>query len=253
MVEPELWQAVKRNALARLAPLQRAVIARAQAEQTLARLRDFDESQHPRDDHGRWTDGGGGESTADKPAASRFASMSPSQVTTAMRSLHKQAVKEPLDEAEREIVREYTDYAFGEYNAYLRKGEVASGAYEPVLKRQVERLEGAIRDTSLPEAMTLYRKFGDKTTAGRLHTLAEGETFIDKGFVSTTADLRGIASGYDGDFIEIRVPKGAQGLPTNGYSSSESEYEVILPPNTTFKVVSKFSEGKRMVVELVSG
>jgi hypothetical protein len=54
-----LWSQAKRNALARLTLAQRAALARAQAEKTLARLKDFDEAQHPRDESGKWTDGGG--------------------------------------------------------------------------------------------------------------------------------------------------------------------------------------------------
>src|SRR5262245_61056864 len=38
--------------------------AKAQAEATLDRTRDFDESKHPRDERGRWTESGGGESVA---------------------------------------------------------------------------------------------------------------------------------------------------------------------------------------------
>ncbi len=67
-----LWEQAKRNALARLTPTQRAALARAQAEKTLARLRrEYDESEHPRDETGKWTDGGGGDTAGGsaKPAA----------------------------------------------------------------------------------------------------------------------------------------------------------------------------------------
>ena len=42
--------------------------AKARAQATLARLRDFDPNQ-PRDEHGRWTDGGGSDGGAAAPAA----------------------------------------------------------------------------------------------------------------------------------------------------------------------------------------
>ena len=68
-----LWEQAKRNALARLTPTQRAALARAEAEKTLARLRrEYDESEHPRDETGKWTDGGGGGGgAASKPASSK--------------------------------------------------------------------------------------------------------------------------------------------------------------------------------------
>jgi hypothetical protein len=58
LVTQYLWAQAKRNALARLTLPQRAALARAEAEKTLGRLRKFDPSQ-PRDDDGKWTDGGG--------------------------------------------------------------------------------------------------------------------------------------------------------------------------------------------------
>jgi hypothetical protein len=70
-----------------LARSRRAVFARAESEQILARLqRDFDEDKHPRDDHGRWTDsgggdggGGGGGSGGNKPAATPQGELFPGQ------------------------------------------------------------------------------------------------------------------------------------------------------------------------------
>jgi len=61
MTTSYLWAQAKRNALARLAPSQRAAIARAEAEQTLARLKGtWNEEDHPRDEDGKFTDSGGG-------------------------------------------------------------------------------------------------------------------------------------------------------------------------------------------------
>jgi hypothetical protein len=60
MATEEVEQAFKRD-FNKLVAADRARLARARAEEV---LRDFDESKHPRDDHGRWTDsgeGGGGE------------------------------------------------------------------------------------------------------------------------------------------------------------------------------------------------
>lgn len=70
MVEPAIWRESKRRALARLTLAQRAAVARADAERTLART--FDESQHPRAEDGKFTDGGGGSAApakTDEPAA----------------------------------------------------------------------------------------------------------------------------------------------------------------------------------------
>jgi hypothetical protein len=68
-LSPARWSSLKRGALARLTTQQRWRIARAQAKRNLA-LKTWDESEHPRDEDGKFTESGGGGGSSSKPAAS---------------------------------------------------------------------------------------------------------------------------------------------------------------------------------------
>ena len=58
----------------RLWPLSSPAAASLLAHFVLRRLGDFDEAKHPRDDHGKFTDGGGGESdSGEKPKKEKAA------------------------------------------------------------------------------------------------------------------------------------------------------------------------------------
>src|SRR4051812_4134018 len=62
IVTEYLWAKIRRAAMERLSKAQRFSVVRAQAEKTLTRLaREYDESEHPRDETGKWTDAGGGD------------------------------------------------------------------------------------------------------------------------------------------------------------------------------------------------
>jgi hypothetical protein len=61
MTTSYFWEHAKRNAMARLPLSARATIARAKAEQTLARLKVWNEDDHPREADGKFTESGGGD------------------------------------------------------------------------------------------------------------------------------------------------------------------------------------------------
>jgi hypothetical protein len=107
--------------------------------------------------------------------------------------------------------------------------------------------------------MTVYR--GIKGNGlDFFETLKTGDTFNDKGFVSTTLDTD-VATAfsvqgtmYQGIVMRMRLPAGTAGLfPTSitGLGSlSSREAEFVLPRNSNFKVLN--NQGKIWDVELVN-
>jgi hypothetical protein len=74
--------------------------------------------------------------------------------------------------------------------------------------------------------------------------LAIGNTFIDKGFTSTTRDPfynPGLNGAFGLILLKIHVPKGIKGLGcfVENFSLFPSEEEFLIPPNATFKIISK--------------
>ena len=72
------WQDVEltEEDLAFLTALEAGFLGRAEAFEA-----DFDEDKHPRDEHGRWTSGGGGGAWLDKPSAA-YTPMRPAGLDT---------------------------------------------------------------------------------------------------------------------------------------------------------------------------
>jgi hypothetical protein len=90
--------------------------------------------------------------------------------------------------------------------------------------------------------LTLFR--GIKAN---LANLKPGDTFVDKGIVSTSASKNWATKfkGKDTPLIEIHVPKGTKVL---GGRIDSMEKEMVLHPGSKFKVIS--SSKKVIVVEL---
>lgn len=87
------------------------------------------------------------------------------------------------------------------------------------------------------ENFTVYRGI----TSSQLQHLAMGSTMTDKGFVSTSSSANEAKkfAGADGALMEIRVKKGQPAMSVKNTSAFPSEMEVLLPANTSFKVVGK--------------
>jgi hypothetical protein len=90
--------------------------------------------------------------------------------------------------------------------------------------------------------------------------LKEGDTFIDKGFTSTSTD-KGVAlqfTNYDSSgfgpnaaLIHIKAPKGTKGLDIDKLFDEPFESEVVLPRGTKFTVNSV--KGNEIFVSVTNG
>ena len=162
----------------------------------------------------------------------------------------------PFDGDEAAWVDSYVGSSYDMLNPVLRK---LKGATPPQdvpwttaggdFKAGVRALDKVMARSQLPEGMVLYRKSGKRTT-DRLNSLPVGGHFVDPGYMSTSANPRGIAH-FSGDMMEIEVPKGYQALPLGGSYGLPGENEVLLRRATHFKVLRKKGPGVRMRVRVV--
>ena len=161
-------------------------------------------------------------------------------------------------------VEDYTMNAYGPVNTYLRTGKWQEGNESGLNKSDVQdytrALDFVISRTEAPRDMLLYR---GTTGVDKFDTLKVGDTFTDKGFVSTTTEPKqlwnfmstALGGRYDsrpvqsGAVLQINVPKGNNVLSVNRYFKGVSdrygptegireENEHILPRNTKFRVDS---------------
>jgi hypothetical protein len=158
----------------------------------------------------------------------------------------------------------YTNVGSWEINGLLRTGKVPkdSNSDKEEIDDWIKSLDNEIGKTSAPRDLVLFR--GTSGTGTEVfEKLKVGDIYTDKGFVSTTLDIkvapefmstatggkfdsRPIEKGY---VLEISVPKGSKALSVNNYFRKVSgrygpsgdirkEDEHILPRNTKFKVDS---------------
>lgn len=146
----------------------------------------------------------------------------------------------------------YGFYASTEYkavNGQLRDGRLPeAGSLEDSI---VKNMDASLARTSVPEAITVYRATNYRNVPKAGHGLEPGETFTDRGFVSTSIGRK--EGGKFGHYLhdagavpvvlKIDVPMGAkggylEGAPIMGdrKRSEMREYELVLPRNTTFRV-----------------
>lgn len=155
-------------------------------------------------------------------------------------------------------VEYYTSEGAWKVNELLRTNKTDEDRDE--LRGIIKSLDKEIKKTSAPRDMTLYRGISG---VSQFENLREGDTFVDKAFVSTSSDVgvvwdfmstatggqfdsRPVEKGY---VLEISVPKGNQVLSVSNYfnnvgekygpsDSIRAEKEHILPRGTKFRVDS---------------
>lgn len=196
----------------------------------------YDHSQ-PRDDHGRWDDGGG--------ASVRQGELSRSERSSLSR--WRGNVSDPDGDFEDNIA--------DDLNGPLRSGQ----KLDKVNQRHVDALDSAISKGELKKDATFFRGLERDFVV----KLKVGSTFTDKGFASVTtkkdtAELFALGSGYEqtdeGEVVRVRVPKGTHALDVTGAlglkrGSVDDEGEHLLPRGTRFKVVT--AKKGNVVLEVV--
>lgn len=152
------------------------------------------------------------------------------------RLLDKRSVIIPYKELS-EIQSIFIGNRFGEssneiINNYLRTGEVPTD-HKYWNKETIEKIVKKIRECS--KKLSLDKDYAVYRGVKNLDFLpGAGETFIEKGFMSTTAS-KNVAERYcqHGSIIEVILPEG-----TN-VNLNPDDLEILLNNNSRFKVLSK--------------
>jgi len=133
-------------------------------------------------------------------------------------------------------------------NTYLRTGKGFSAA----VKEAVYGIDSVLAKRSIPEDTLLYRASGIPVSQFKV-----GTTFVDKGYVSTSADKevnRELKGETPGAHFIISVPKGTRATiftSAGGPAYTDEEQEVLLPRGSSFKVTG--IKGNEVSVTLVKG
>ena len=140
-----------------------------------------------------------------------------------------------LSQSIKNAIKEYTGPAYAQINGALRTGKKLGSNKQNVVNKLNEAF--AQPEAKANENFTVYRGI----TSSQLQHLAMGSTITDKGFVSTSSDVNEAKkfAGAAGALMEIRVKKGQPAMSVKNMSAFPSEMEVMLPANTSFKVVGK--------------
>lgn len=140
-----------------------------------------------------------------------------------------------LSQSIKNAIKEYTGPAYAQINGALRTGKKLGSNKQNVVNKLNEAF--AQPEAKANENFTVYRGI----TSSQLQHLAMGSTITDKGFVSTSSDVNEAKkfAGTAGALMEIRVKKGQPAMSVKNTSAFPSEMEVMLPANTSFKVVGK--------------
>ena len=124
------------------------------------------------------------------------------------------------------------------FNKYLRNSKMIAPNYYQGLYKLVQLMENS---PPLENDYLIYRFIWDDSF---ISGLKEGDTFVDKGFISTTRDPF-YSPGLNGNFglilLKIKIPKNKKGvgLFIENFSLFPKEEEFLLPPLTKLKLKSK--------------
>ena len=152
----------------------------------------------------------------------------------------------------RKYLKLYQGSDYAQTNNYLRDGKTVDRDGEPrnmaLVNTMTETLDkGLINAPVVPTGTQIYRAFRNEEIASSPAKLV-GMTFRDPGFLSTTVDQNTARTFYgfkqmDGNgsqavIIRMKTPEGLRGQYMNAsYGSNQpSEFEIILPRNTAFKI-----------------
>ncbi len=178
----------------------------------------------PRDEHGEWTDGGGGGFQPEPWQTTTPRLLSPEAFA------QSQAARDWATEHVHGSAEGTGSYVAGStgLNGALRDGD-APPEFMSEIAPVIAATDKAIAGSTVDTATVAYRGQDPSFLAG----VRVGDTFTDKGYVSTSL-LQRVTRGF-GDRvtpIEIHIPSGSHVAAP----SDRMEHELILPRDSTFRV-----------------
>jgi hypothetical protein len=141
------------------------------------------------------------------------------------------------------LIQYYTVQGSSNLNTYLRNpnfSKIKNDTYNDII---INLWNLCLSAPSFDNSYIIYRFILDDSF---LSDLKIGDIFQDKGFMSTTRDPFYKSDLYSFGFIllKIRIPKNVKGigLCLEGCSHFPNEQEIIFPPLTKFKLISRDSD-----------
>jgi hypothetical protein len=160
---------------------------------------DFSESDHPRDNEGKFSESGSGSSS--------------------------------LTAEEKSHVTAYAGDDYDEINKAARSGKIDTPA--------IKNLDTAIAKSKISKGSTLFRGVSKRSSVKLFgEEIKEGMTISDPAFASTSG-YQGLAERHalgGGVLLKIDVGGNAKGLDIDEYSPNVAESEVLLPRNAKMTV-----------------
>lgn len=235
----------------------------------------FDPNQ-PRDEDGKWTDGGssneegGQEPSSDvmlgeslefkvhddigKPPEAQFTPYYTNREEVEKNfGVHEQNYAKKLTSKEKSALVEYTEYG-AEMNDLLRGGGGGLGDGDELSEEEVKVIDTAIEKASFPKRASVTRYVMADSEALKQIEQLKGKIIQDAGFLSTSLEERAYAplledvmrarigieeedsSGLGAVVMRINIPKGAHAALLQGVGDVYSSSEVLLPRNARLRV-----------------
>ena len=227
---------------------------------------EFDENKHPRDEQGRFTNGGAkeyrqNESYEDILSEDKGASPKAFDNVKSAREYFEEISNEwerDLTETERRGVTEYTDYRSYNINDDLRNGKYFTSKW----KNQIDEMDKAISKFDLPENIKVYRgtnimEFGKTLNDFSDMKTLEGKTINLPSFTSTSTNYKIADKEFDGEVllqIDVKSGKGKGAYVDyltymNPSDEEDRESEFLLKRDTGLKIskVYQRADGKIIV------
>ena len=204
----------------------------------------WDESQHPRDEAGKFTDSGGDDDLGSMALGGEDRFKTPSTKKVDALRDEMGVIEDHIPFEQRQALDMYTQNSSANFNNLARLG---SGPDTP----EIQHLDKLVGSYELPSDVTVYRTVGWTRTKEILDHI--GESFSDPGFMSTTLDKSAIDK--PGTYIEIQIPKGSKAFPVGSLSNFPEEAEILFPRNSRLQIIShepRTQNTERFVARLVS-
>ena len=221
---------------------------------------DWEEGAHPRGANGRFGEGGGADhepqafqtlpgsqtTKALKEAAAwtgnNCTGFVPSMVEAPILPASVDGVSKGVTDDQAEALEHYSDDGYKGMNRDLR------GERETVDSNIVMRdVQAAIDANTINENAVVFRGTTDANLTVQILSMAPGETFTDKGFVSTSL-VRGVGEQFSsqrGMVFQMAVPEGSHAVGLVG-----GEGELLLGANSKFRLESVDTSGKIPVAKI---
>lgn len=157
----------------------------------------------------------------------------------------------PYSDQEEMVMGVYKTVGALDLNQALRTGNLG-GMNEAGLDLISGNLDSAIKKQRVPEDVSVYRTVKNSEDFN-LWDLSEGDSFVDKAYVSTSLSrdfTEGILSGSSNVQMRISLKKGTNVLPLDRDKNYVAQGELLLGRNTEFRVTGKVEVDGQQYLDL---